>query len=69
MLFYYKNLKDVPMLLELAIWKSKMTDHLDRTAVTLTTKATIQCHAHFITMVFIVFPNGLTYLNDDLCES
>ena len=63
----YENLKDVPMLLELAIWKSRTTHHRDRNTAILAAEVRLQCRADSITMVSIVVPNVLSYLIDDDC--
>jgi len=63
----YENLKDVPMLLELAIWKSRTTHHRDRNTAILAAEVKLQCRADSITMVSIVVPNVLSYLIDDDC--
>jgi hypothetical protein len=61
----YENLKDVLMLLELAIWKSKITHHHDRNTAILAAEVKLQCRADSITTVSIVVPNVLSYLTDD----
>ena len=63
----YENLKDVPMLLELAIWKSKIIDHYDQNTAILTAEVKMQCRIDSITMVSIVVPNVLSYLTDYDC--
>ena len=63
----YENLKDVAMLLELAIWKTKIINHYDQNTATLTTKVKLLCRTDSITMVSIIVPNVLSYLTDDDC--
>ena len=61
----YENLSDAPTLLELAIWKSKMTEQCDWNNGILSRNMKLQCRIDSITMVRIVVPNVLTFLYDD----
>ncbi len=63
----YKNLEDAPMLLELALWKSKFIEQMfDSNNDTITVGMLKQpCHTKSITMVSIVVPNVLSFLTDD----
>jgi hypothetical protein len=45
-LYEYENLKDAPMLLELAIWKSKITEQTDLNNVVLASHVKMQCRCH-----------------------
>ncbi len=60
----YENLKDAPMLLELAIWKSKLTKQSDQNNDLLTIKMRMQCRTDSVTMVTVVVPNVLSFLTD-----
>jgi len=62
----YQNLEDAPMLLELAIWKSKIIEQLfDRDNGTLTVHMLkMQCCTDSVTMVTIIVPNVLSFLTD-----
>ncbi len=57
----YKNLEDALTLLELAIWKSKLSE----TNGPRTTKMRMQCHTDSSTMVIIIAPYVLSFLTDD----
>ena len=62
----YKNLKDAPMLLELAIWKSKSIEQLfNRDNGTLTVHMLkMHCRTDSEMIVTIIIPNVLSFLND-----
>ncbi len=60
----YENLKDAPMLLKLAIWKSKLTEQSDRNNGLLTIEMRMQCCTDSVTMVTFVVPNVLSFLTD-----
>ena len=55
-LSFYENLNDAPALLELAIWKSK---------ITLNTNLKMECRSDSVAMVIIIVPNVLSFLTDD----
>jgi hypothetical protein len=57
----YKNLDDAPMLLELAIWKLKIT----KINGPLTTKMWMQYRTDSVMMVTIIVPSVLSFLTDD----
>ena len=59
----YENLKDTPALLELAIWKSKITEQ-HGCNIHLTTEMKIQCRTDSLTMVNITVPNVMSFLAD-----
>jgi hypothetical protein len=61
----YENLSDAPTLLELAIWKSKMTETCDWNKDTLGIAIRMQCRVDSITMVKIIVPNVLNFLYDE----
>ncbi len=56
----YKKLEDPPTLLELAIWKSKITEINGP----LTTKMRMQCHTDSVMMVTIIVPDVISFLTD-----
>jgi hypothetical protein len=62
----YKNLKDAPMLLELAIWKSKIIEQLfNRDNGTLTVHMLkMHCRTDSEMIVTIIIPNVLSFLTD-----
>ena len=60
----YENLKDTPALLELAIWKSKITEQVGSYAL-LTTEMKMRLRTDSITMVSIIVPNVVSFLTDD----
>ena len=61
----YENLKDAPMMLELAIWKSKITEQNDmNNDSTLTDDTKMQCRIASFSMVAIIVPNVLSFLTD-----
>ena len=57
----YKNLNDVPTLLELAIWKSKITQQTNGNINLLTDEMKMECRIDSISMVVIIVPNVLTF--------
>ncbi len=57
----YENLEEAPTLLELAIWKSKLSEINGP----LTTKMMMQCRTDCVMMVTIIVPNVLSFLTDD----
>jgi hypothetical protein len=62
----YENLRDAPMLLELAIWKSKIIQQLfNRDNGILTVNMLkMKCHTNSVAMVTIIVPNVLSFLTD-----
>jgi hypothetical protein len=59
----YEDLKDAPMLLELAIWKTKITVHFGMNNDDLpSTDMKMQCCTDSVSMVTIIVPNVLPYL-------
>jgi hypothetical protein len=60
----YKKLKDAPALLELAIWKSKITVQTDGNNNLLTTDMKMECCVDSLLMVEIIIPNVLSFLTD-----
>ena len=62
----YQNLEDAPMLLELAIWKSKIIQQLfNRDNGILTVNMLkMKCHTNSVAMVTIIAPNVLSFLTD-----
>jgi hypothetical protein len=60
----YETFEDAPMLLELAIWKSQITELLEKNEDTFTIDMKMQCCTDSVTMVGIVVPNVLTFLTD-----
>ena len=65
-LTFYEKLKAWP-LLELAIWKSKITEQHDGPNDLLTTEEMqVQCRVDSISMVMILVPNVMTYLFDKI---
>ncbi len=62
MLSVYEHLKDVPALLELAIWKSKITEQYDFDLLNHIMK--MQCRTDSITMANIIVRNVLPFLTD-----
>jgi hypothetical protein len=60
----YESVKDLPMLLELAIWKVKITDQNDCFNTTFTIGTKMRCRTDTITMVTIIVPNVLSFLTD-----
>jgi hypothetical protein len=57
----FENLEDALTLLELAIWKSKLSEINGP----LTRGMRIQCHTDSVTMVTIIVPNIHSFLTDD----
>jgi hypothetical protein len=60
----YKKLKDAPALLELAIWKSKITNQTDGNIDLLITDMKMECCIDSLSMVEIIVPNVLSFLTD-----
>ena len=59
----YEVLKDAPMLLELAIWKTKITEHSDMNNDAFpSTDTKTQCRTDSLSVVTIIVPNVLPYL-------
>ncbi len=56
----YKNLEDACTLLELAIWKSKLSE----INAPLTKEMRMQCRTDSVMMVTIIVPNVLSFLTD-----
>ena len=52
------------MLLELALWKMKITEQFDSSNDTLTFDRKMQRHTDSVTMVTIILPNVLSFLTD-----
>jgi hypothetical protein len=59
----YENLKDSPASLELAIWKTKITEQVEFNGI-LTTEMKMQLRIDSIAMVSIIIPNVLSFLTD-----
>ena len=64
----YENLKDAPMLLELAIWKSKIEEQTDGNINLLTPDMKMECRNISIEMVGVIFPIVLPFLRGDANE-
>jgi hypothetical protein len=58
----YDKLKDAPALLELAIWKSKIIERTDGNIDLLDADVKIECRTDSLTMVVIIVPNVLSFL-------
>jgi hypothetical protein len=58
----YDKLKDAPALLELAIWKSKIIERTDGNIDLLDADMKIECRTDSLTMVVIIVPNVLSFL-------
>jgi hypothetical protein len=58
----YERFEDTPMVLELAIWKSKIVDQYDGNLDYLTTKMKVQCRTDSLVMVNIIVQNVLLFL-------
>ena len=52
------------MLLELPIWKAKITDKYDSYNTTFTIDMKMRCRTDSVTMVAIIVPNVLSFLTD-----
>jgi hypothetical protein len=63
-LFVYEILKDALVLLELAIWRSKITEQSGQKNDHLTTEMKMQCRADSVSMVNIIVPNVMSFLTD-----
>ena len=61
-LLEYENLKDAPMLLELAIWKVKIAEETDGKSVFLAADTKEQCRSVSLTMISIVVPQVMSFL-------
>jgi hypothetical protein len=61
---YEQYLEGAPMLLEIAIWKSKITELFDRNNDTLTIDMKMQCRTDSVTVVDIIVPYFLSFLFD-----
>jgi len=57
----YENLNDAPTLLELAIWKSKITEQTNGNIDLLTDEMKMECRIDSISTVVIIVPNVLTF--------
>ena len=60
----YENLKDVPVLLELALWKSKIMERFGRNKYALVGCTKMECRTDSLSMVGIIVPNILSFLTD-----
>jgi hypothetical protein len=60
----YEKLKDAPALLELVVWKSKITEQTDGNIGLLTTDMKMECRIDSLSMVEIIVPNVLSFLTD-----
>jgi len=58
----YDELKDAPALLELAIWKSKIIERTDGNIDLLDADMKIECRNDSLSMVAIIVPNVLSFL-------
>jgi hypothetical protein len=63
-LFFYESVEDFPTLLELAIWKAKITDQYDSYNNTITIDMKMRCRTDSVIMVTIIVPNVLSFLTD-----
>jgi hypothetical protein len=61
-LIFYENLKDAIALLELAIWKSKITEQLGQNSELLTAEMKMLCRIDSVSTATIILPNVLTFL-------
>ena len=61
----YEHLKNVFMLLELAIWKSKISEQFGQNVNSLTTEMKLQCRADSLSMVNKIVSFVLPFLTDD----
>jgi hypothetical protein len=60
----YKKLKDAPALLELAIWRSKITKQTDKNNGLLTRDMKMECRIDSLSIVEIIVTNVLSFLTD-----
>ena len=60
----YENLENAFTLLELAIWKSKITEQFSGRNILLTTEINMQCLTEFATMVNVIVPNVMSFSTD-----
>jgi hypothetical protein len=63
-LSFYEDLKGSLALLELAIWKSKITEQFGRSNIFLTTEMKMRCRTESFTMINIIVPNVMYFLTD-----
>lgn len=63
-LSFYESLKDTPALLELGIWKAKITERFSSSNTILTTEMRTQCRTDSIRMVNIIVPNVMTFITN-----
>ena len=63
-LSFYEDLKDSLALLELAFWKSKITEQFSQSNILLTTEMKMRCRTESVTMVNIIVPNVVSFLTD-----
>jgi hypothetical protein len=61
----YEHLKNAFLLLELAIWKSKISKRLGQNVDSLTTEMKWQCRTDSLSMVYKIVPFVLPFLTDD----
>ena len=61
----YEDLEDAPAMLELAIWKSKITEKIEWNNGTLTFDMKMQCRNDSILMVIIIVPCVLSFLTGE----
>ena len=61
-LLLYEDLKDLPTLLELMIWQSKITEQFGPSNTFITTKMKTQCRTESLMMVNIGVRNVMTFL-------
>ncbi len=60
----YEDLEDLPALLELVLWRSKIIDQFSPSNISLTTEMKMKCRTDSIGMVRIIVPNVMTFLTD-----
>jgi hypothetical protein len=63
-LSFYETLKDSPAMLELIIWKSKITELFGQSSVPLTTEMKMRCRTDSILMIKIIVPNVMSFVTD-----
>jgi hypothetical protein len=63
-LSFFESLADTPMLLELALWKSKIIKQFNWNIHTLAVDMKMECRAGSLTIVAIIVPNALPFLTD-----
>jgi cobalamin biosynthesis protein CobT len=64
-LVHYEHLKNAFMLLELAIWKSKISERFGQNVDSLTIEMKLQCRTDSLSMVNKIVPFVLPFLTDD----